>query len=53
VIDADCNRWIRTIEKEERIVEMVEQDPTISTRAIGRELDISYVPVYRILKSEK
>jgi len=42
-VDTGHNRWIRTIETEERIIEIIEQNPTISTRAIGRELDINHV----------
>jgi len=51
-VDVGRNRRIRTIETEERIVEMIEQNPTISTRAIGRELDINHITVYKVLKSE-
>jgi len=51
-VDAGRNRRIRTIETEERIIEMIEQDSTISTRAIGRELDINHVTVHKVLKSE-
>jgi len=51
-VDAGRNHRIRTIETEERIIEIIEQDPTISTRAIGRELDINHVIAHRVLKSE-
>ena len=51
-VDGGRERRIRRIETEERIVEMIEEDPTISTRAIGRELNISHVTVHRVIKSE-
>lgn len=47
-----AHRRIRPIEMEERIIEMVELDPTISTRVIGHELNINHVIVHRVLKDE-
>lgn len=38
------------IETKKRILEIIEQDPIISTREIGRELNISHGTVHRILK---
>jgi len=50
-LNIDVGR-IRTETETEEIIKIIEQDPTLSTRAISCELDISHVTVHRILKSE-
>lgn len=52
LVDVGRNRRVRTVELEETILEMVEEDPTISTRVIGRALNVSNKTVHRVLKSE-
>lgn len=40
--DVGRNRRIRTVEVEEAIFEMVQEVPTVSSRVIGRALNISH-----------
>lgn len=51
-VDAGRNRRVRTIEMEERIIGIVDQNPTISTRVISRELNIGHMTVHKVLKNE-
>ena len=51
LVDVGRNREIR-LETEENILDMVEEDPTTSTRIMGRELNVGHVTVHRVLKRE-
>lgn len=50
--DAGVNRTLRTIQLEEAILELVENEPSTSTRTIARALDINHVTVWQVLREQ-
>lgn len=51
--DAGRPRRVRTVQVEERILRMIDTDPTASTRSIAKELNLkSHVTVHQALKGD-
>lgn len=52
-INAGRDRHVRTVDNEEQILDVVDEEPTLSTRQIARTMDLSHMSVHRVIKDEK